>query len=158
MTERSVTHASFTLERRYPASPARVFAAWADPAIKPRWFGDADDNDDVREYRLDFTVGGREWAVGMAPNNVSYTYDALYQDIIPDERIVYTYEMHIGEPRVSVSLSTVELQPDGAGTRLMYTEYGAFLDGLDDPKAREEGTVFLLDALGKYLQSETAAV
>jgi uncharacterized protein YndB with AHSA1/START domain len=32
MTDRHVTHATFTLERIYPASPARVFAAWADPA------------------------------------------------------------------------------------------------------------------------------
>jgi len=155
MTERSVTHASFTLERSYPASPARVFAAWADPTIKTRWFGGGDE--EVKEYRLDFKVGGREWAAGTAPNAVSYTYDALYQDIIPDERIVYTYEMHIGGPRVSVSLSTVELRSEAAGTRLLYTEYGAFLDGLDDPKGREEGTVFLLDALGKFLQSEAAA-
>ena len=41
--DRYVTHASFTLERSYPAPPARVFAAWADPALKSRWFtgGDA---------------------------------------------------------------------------------------------------------------------
>ena len=32
--DRYVTHASFTLERAYPAPPARVFAAWADPAVK----------------------------------------------------------------------------------------------------------------------------
>ena len=38
MSERSATHGTFTLERVYEASPARVFKAWADPAIKARWF------------------------------------------------------------------------------------------------------------------------
>ena len=33
MTERSVTHATFVVERSYDASPARVFAAFAEPAI-----------------------------------------------------------------------------------------------------------------------------
>jgi uncharacterized protein YndB with AHSA1/START domain len=38
MTNRSVTHATFVIERTYEATPARVFAAWADPKAKARWF------------------------------------------------------------------------------------------------------------------------
>jgi uncharacterized protein YndB with AHSA1/START domain len=36
MTDRSVTHSTFVVERSYDASPARVFAAWADPGAKAR--------------------------------------------------------------------------------------------------------------------------
>jgi uncharacterized protein YndB with AHSA1/START domain len=151
-TERSVVHASFTLERTYPSSPARVFSAWADPRYKIRWFAGGDEQ--VDEYRLDFRVGGQELARGTAPGDVAYVYEALYQDIVPNERFVFTYQMHLGEPRCSVSLATVELRPDGTGTHLLYTEHGAFLDGLDDPKLREAGTVELLNALGKALESE----
>ena len=37
-SEHEVVHATFALERTYPSSPAQVFAAWADPAVKARWF------------------------------------------------------------------------------------------------------------------------
>ena len=152
MTERSVTHASFTLERTYPASPARVFAAWADPTIKTRWFAGGDE--EVTEYRLDFSVGGRERAAGNAPNNLSYTYDALYQDIVPDERIVLTYEMHLDKTRISVSLGTTEFKPSGTGTRLIYTEQAVFLDGHDDAGSREQGSGGLFDKLARFLETQ----
>jgi len=73
-------------------------------------------------------------------------------ELVPNERIVYTYDMHLGKQRISVSLSTVEFFADGTGTRLVYTEQGAFLDGLDEPAAREHGTGELLDALGRVLK------
>jgi uncharacterized protein YndB with AHSA1/START domain len=150
MSERSVTHETFAVERTYDASPSRVFAAWADPEAKARWFGDPDSG--VEEFELDFRVGGREFNRGMVEGN-AYTYEARYQDIVPDERFVYAYDMHMGDQRISVSLGTVELSPEGEGTRLTYTEQGAFLDGLDSAAQRQSGTGQLLDALGKYLES-----
>jgi len=154
MTERSVTHATFVVERIYDASPARVFAAWADPEVKTRWFGNPDEG--TSEYDLDFRVGGREMSRGSMPNGKVYAFDARYQDIVPDQRIVYTYDMRLDEQRISVSLGTVELTPTGTGTRLIYTEQGAFLDGLDTPAQREQGTGTLLDALDAELRRESA--
>jgi uncharacterized protein YndB with AHSA1/START domain len=81
-----------------------------------------------------------------------YAFEGLYQDIVPDERIVYTYDMHLDRARISVSLATVELKPEGGGTRLVFTEQGAFLDGLDTPAEREQGTGSLLGALGEELE------
>lgn len=71
---------------------------------------------------------------------------------MPDERIVITYDMHLDEKRISVSLATMEFKPEGAGTRLIFTEQGAFLDGYDIPAQREQGTRDLLDALGEELR------
>lgn len=155
MTERSVEHATFAVERTYDASPARVFAAWADPEAKARWFGSTDQG--AEEFELDFRVGGREINRGTAPNGGSYTFEARYQDIVPDERIVYAYDMYLDEQRISVSLGTVELEPDGEGTRLTYTEQGAYLDGLDTPAQRQQGTGGLFDALEEELQREPAS-
>ncbi|MDQ2998221.1 MAG: SRPBCC domain-containing protein, partial [Chloroflexota bacterium] len=105
---RSITHATFVVERTYPVVPARVFAAWADPTIKATWFGEPGQNkSDTIEF--DFRVGGRELSSGKAPNGQNYSYDAHYQDIVPDQRIVYTYEMYLDDARISVSLATVEL-------------------------------------------------
>jgi len=152
--EPSVTHATFVIERTYPVSPARVFAAFADPAIKARWFG-ADTVSTV-EYTLDFRVGGREISRGTQSDGHTYAYDALLQDIVPNARIVSTYEMHLDDARISVSVATVELKPEDAATRLVFTEQGAYLDGLDTPQQREHGTRELLEALGAELQRTPA--
>ena len=150
MSERSVTHATFVIERTYDASPARVFAAWADPAAKARWFV-GPDNWDKSNHELDFRVGGEERVSGGPPGGPVHYYAARYEDIVPNERIVSTYQMHADETRISVSVATVEFTSDGDGTRLVYTEQGAFLDGHDTAAAREQGTSDLLDSLGAQL-------
>src|SRR5918993_3658997 len=117
MSARSITHATFVIERTYDASPARVFAAWANPAAKRRWFAGPDEWEQ-REHVLDFRVGGRERAGGGPKGGPVHRYDALYWDIVPNERIVSTYEMHLDDKRISVSLATIELRPEGTSTRL----------------------------------------
>jgi uncharacterized protein YndB with AHSA1/START domain len=155
MATRSVTHDTFVIERTYPASPARVFAAWADPAIKPRWFGGPEDWG-PEEFELDFRIGGREVSRGGPVGGPIHAYDARYYDIVPNERIVYAYDMHIDETRISVSVATVEFKPAGAGTRLTFTEQGTYLDGHDTSAERKHGTGELLDALGAELRREPA--
>jgi uncharacterized protein YndB with AHSA1/START domain len=152
MSGRSVEHATFIVERKYEVSPERAFAAWADPEAKARWYVDSD-----AQLELDFRVGGRERSQGTAPDGSAYSYEALYQDIVPGRRIVYTYEMFLEGTRISVSLATVEFTPVGdSGTRMVFTEQGAFLDGHESPARRSEGMGSLLDALGEELQSDTA--
>ena len=155
MSDRTVTHATFVLERSYAASPARVFAAFADPAAKARWFAGPGD---WREpaWTMDFRVGGREVNRGGPASGPVHEFDAVYQDIVAGERIVYTYDMRLDGRRISVSVVTIELRPDGDGTRLVFVEQGAYLDGLDRPEYREQGTAELLDALGVELHRVTA--
>ena len=148
--DRFVTHATFTLERSYPAPPARVFAAWADPAAKARWFTPEPDFG----HELDFRVGGREVARGGQPGGPPMTFESLYRDIVPDERIVYTSTLAEGDDLVTVSLTTVEFSPADGGTRLVLTEQGAFLDGREQPAWREQGTAAQLEALAKELAAD----
>ncbi|QBD75977.1 polyketide cyclase [Ktedonosporobacter rubrisoli] len=145
MQERSVQHTTFVIERSYGASPKRVFAAWANQEAKAKWF--------PGPKLFDFRVGGREYH-RQTHEGVTYTYDATYQDIVPDQRIAFTYIVDRDETRLSVSVTTVEMKPEGTGTRLIYTEQGAFFDGTDKPEDREHGTRLLLDALDKALQDE----
>jgi uncharacterized protein YndB with AHSA1/START domain len=148
MTGRSVEHATIVIERVYPASRDRVFAAWADPQAKARWFHGSEG-----EFELDFRVGGRERGRGPLPDGGEYAFDALYRDIVPDRRIVYTYDMFVDGIRISVSVATAEFEPEGDGTRLVFTEQGAFLDGHERPGRREQGWGSLLDSLGQWLRS-----
>jgi uncharacterized protein YndB with AHSA1/START domain len=155
MSAHSVTHATFTLERVYHAAPARVFKAWADPEIKARWFRGPDEWPRGK-YELDFRVGGRERLAGGPAGGTVHLYNAVYQDIVPNERIIIAYDMHLDDKRISVSLLTIELEPARKGTRLVLTEQGAFLDGFDDPAGRERGTADLLDALGAELARQNS--
>ncbi|WP_068621283.1 SRPBCC family protein [Paenibacillus tuaregi] len=143
MTERFVKHATFVVERTYAASLAAVYQAWADPAAKAKWFSKPD--------ILDFRVGGREYSRGGPPEGPVFTFDACYQEIVPEQRIVYSYTLDSDETRISASLTTIELIPVQSGTKLVFTEQGAFFDGHDTPEIREHGTNEMLDALGKTL-------
>jgi uncharacterized protein YndB with AHSA1/START domain len=78
-------------------------------------------------------------------------YDAPYEEILPDERIVFTYNMHRDGKRMSVSVTTVELLSEDGKTHQRYTESGVFLEGEDTPQLREQGTNNLLDKLGETL-------
>jgi uncharacterized protein YndB with AHSA1/START domain len=152
MAQRKTEHATFTIERVFDAKPARVFKAFADPKAKAAWFGGGDEwAQGGRE--LDFRVGGRERLSGRPKGGGPiHSFDALYQDIVPDERIIYSYDMHMDDKRISVSLATIELKPAGGGTRLVFTEQAVFLDGHDDAGSRERGTHGLLDKLGAWLR------
>jgi uncharacterized protein YndB with AHSA1/START domain len=155
MSDRSVLHSSFVIERIFDAPPALVFHAYADPAAKRRWFGGPKDWDQG-PHTLDFRAGGSERASGGPKGGKTHTYDARYCDIVPNERIVSTYEMYMNETRISVSLATVELSPAQRGTKLVYTEQVAFLDGYDIPAQREEGTRELFNALEAELNRAKA--
>ena len=68
-------------------------------------------------------------------HDTTYRYDATYYDIVPDQRLVYTYEMYADDVRISVSLATIEFVKDGDRTALTWTEQGVYLDGFDGPAA-----------------------
>ena len=76
---------------------------------------------------------------------------------MPDQRIIFSYDMHLDQARISVSLATVELKPAGDGTQLVFTEQAVFLDGDDDAGSRERGTRGLLDQLDADLRREAAS-
>jgi uncharacterized protein YndB with AHSA1/START domain len=152
MPARSVVHSTFTIEHTYDRPPARVFAAWAEPSLKSRWFGGGTDDAPIA-LDTDFRIGGYE-----RDRNDPGAYEARYHEIVPDERIVFTYDLSLDGSLVSVSLATVEFRPadGGTGTKLTYTEHGAFLDGLDDPELRKNGTGGMLDELGRWLERQAA--
>lgn len=151
MSNRSIVHATFTLERKLKSPPAKVFKAFADPRAKAMWFtGPPEWGPD--QHEMDFREGGREISKGGPPGGDIHAMDGIYWEIVDNERIVMTYSMHVGDKRISVSLNTVEFFPDGSGTRLVLTEAGAYFDGADGAAMRKEGYTQLLDAMVKSVE------
>lgn len=151
MTERSIAHGSFTVVRNYKHAPSKVYSAWSNPEFKRQWFGSP--NPDKPKDVFDFRVGGREFNEAEMGGD-TYVFDVTYRDIVPDNRIIYTYEMLKNGQRISVSLATVEFFAEGDGTRMVVKEDGAFLDGLDEMKQREAGTNYIIDLMGKWLDEQ----
>ncbi len=149
----SVVHGDFHLQRTYPAPVARVWRALTDETAKSNWFGGAPGQWELIERHMDVRVGGGERLKGRWEGGVVSTFEATYHDVIPNQRLVYSYVMHMDDKKISVSLATMQLKADGAKTTLMVTEQGAFLDGYDDAGSRERGTEHLLDALGASLKA-----
>jgi uncharacterized protein YndB with AHSA1/START domain len=148
---RAVVHDTFHLERTYEATAEQVYNALSDEVAKSRWFY-GPEGWRLIERTMDFRNGGRERVKGGFDGGVTTTFDAIYHDVVPRKRIVYSYEMRIDERKISVSLATLEIEPSGAGrTKLKVCEQGAFLDGYDDAGKREHGTAELLDKLGASL-------
>jgi uncharacterized protein YndB with AHSA1/START domain len=158
MTERAVNYNTFRIERTYPASPMHVFAAFSNSDAKARWMsGEHEPSADVvNTAEFDFRVGGHERFEFAEEDGRAMSYDARYYDIVPDRRIVYSYEMYADGDRISVSVATIEFLRDAAGTNLSWTEQGVYLDGLDQPELREGGTSWMLDNLTEHLARQTS--
>jgi uncharacterized protein YndB with AHSA1/START domain len=148
---RSVVHATFNLARTYEAPVARVWRALTEVEAKSKWFSGPPGRWELVERHMDVRVGGSERVKGRWEGGTVSTFDAVYHDVIENERLVYSYVMHLDDKKISVSLATMQLEADGTKTTLKVTEQGAFLDGYDDAGSREHGTGLLLDAIGASL-------
>jgi uncharacterized protein YndB with AHSA1/START domain len=85
-----------------------------------------------------------------------HVFRSRIHDVVQDERIVFAYDLLLDDRLVSVSLTTIEFQSQGDGTKLVFTEQGAFFDDLEDPAAREHGTGELLKGLDAFLAGAEA--
>lgn len=149
---RAVVHDTVVLERSFPYPPTTVFAAFAESEQRARWhFPGADWS--LASFTQDFRVGGREETRFGPPGAASLHDVGTFLDIVPDRRIVSAGTMHEDDVRISLTLCTVELTPEGRGTRLKLTDQSAFLDGREKPDERRQGWGQILQRLADFLAS-----
>jgi len=152
MAEPSVIHSTYVIERSYPATPQRVFAAFSDPVKKRRCFAEGE-RSVFEEFEMDFRVGGSEHVCFRLKNGMLCRNDTIYQDIVPERRIVIAYTMSVDGRRISSSQATTEFLPNEKGTDLIFTEQAAFFEGADGPQIRKEGWRLLFEQLAKEMAS-----
>ena len=152
MPEPSLTHSTFAVERSYPQPPDRVFAAFAQPARKRRWYAEGDH--EIQEFEMEFRVGGSErfryrFMEGHPIAGSEITNESAYQDIVPEKRIVITSKMSLNGKAISIALVTLEFLSSGAGTDLVLTNQGTFVDWPEGAQMIEQGWRALLDRLAR---------
>ncbi len=157
MARSDAIHGSFTIERRYPAPPAKVFAACADPLIKKSWYAESDTHE-VIAFESDFRVGGAERLTYAFGANTPFPgarliTEGVFHDILDQQRIVTSTRMAIEGKPISVALETIEIAEVEGETSLTLTFQGVFFEGADGPEMREQGWRDLLDRLGRALAS-----
>ncbi|MDG4795853.1 SRPBCC domain-containing protein [Micromonospora sp. WMMD1082] len=155
-----VLHDTFTIARHLDVPSNEVFAAFADAAIRQRWFRLPGSE---AGYEHDFRVGGGEVArsiftgLDTAPERLEYR--SRYIDIADGHRIVYSYEAVVDGELRWTSLVTVLLDAETDGTRLTRTEQVTFLrytgDGSADLAHLRGGSVLQLNGLDAALRGTT---
>ena len=159
MSKSKIVHDTFVIEHSYPVPPARVFGAFADDTVKSRWFLIDSELAATEAYQNDFRVGGKETSrfrfagdtPGGSPAGTMMGNDSIYMDIVENERIVFAYSMLVGDYRMSTSLATIQLLPEGQGTRLVFTEQAVYYDKSDGPQLRKQGWTLLLGKLAQAI-------
>ena len=152
--ESAIVHSTFTTERNYPQPPDRVFAAFAQPARKRRWYAEGDH--EIQEFEMEFRTGGVErYRYSFKPGHPiagsEIANESTYQDIVPEKRIVMTQRMSLNGKPIAVMLATFEFVASGAGTALVLTHQGTYIEWPDGAKMVEMGWKSLLGRLESYL-------
>ncbi|MDH5447116.1 MAG: SRPBCC domain-containing protein [Gammaproteobacteria bacterium] len=113
------------LQHTYKATPEQVFTAWCKPEALGQWFGPHSHRCKVEKF--DFTEGG-QYQIRMIPIGEDAdcegdsTQDSIcageFVEIIENQRIVMSFDWIENGAPLGDSLLTIELEPDGDGTKL----------------------------------------
>ncbi|BDI32157.1 ATPase [Capsulimonas corticalis] len=147
-------HDTFTIERQFKAGRKRAFEAWSQIAMKEKWFVGPAGKWTLLRREFDFRIDGREIARGEFSDGNTSHFDAVYLDIVDQERIVYAYRMYVNDVLLSVSLVTVEFEDCGAGSKTKFTEQGVYFATQEAAVSRRHGSEMLMDNVTRAIEGE----
>jgi uncharacterized protein YndB with AHSA1/START domain len=102
------------MERVFNVPPAKLFKAYTDPKQVPRWWGPRDSTTTVD--RMEVQVGGKWRYLNSGEGEEEVAFRGEYREIVPNKRIVSTFEF---EPQAGhISVDTATFEDLGSRTRL----------------------------------------
>jgi len=123
MTDTTPIGREFTLVWTLDASPDDVFRAWTDPEQLGWFYNDGQPAPD-EPIEVDLRVGGAWRQMMVIDEETSYVTGGIYQEIVPGERLVYSWGAEGGWPELDPDaldqspLVSVILSRAGAGTEM----------------------------------------
>ena len=104
------------LSRSFAAPRERVFRAFTSPAQLARWWGPKGFT--VPACTLDVRAGGAWRTVMRSPEGKDHIVSGVYREILPPERLVFTWAWEKDGARGHETLVTIKLFETPGGTRL----------------------------------------
>lgn len=158
-TDRSTAHAAYALEivRTLDAPAELVFEAWSSAEHARRWWYPREGGRDFTctSFEMDFRVGGAYRYCIRSPKGVDTWAHGVYREIVPAQRLVFTFQWE-WEPEPSPdTLITVTFDDEKSGTtRLTFRQEPFTSESMRD--GHELGWGSVLDRLGEDLARKAA--
>ena len=147
MRTKSQERPSLKIKRFIKAPRERVFAAWTDPDQLKEWFGP--EHVRTRSLIADPQAGGKfQWEL-TSPDGEELTVIGEYQEVVPNQKIVFIWQWQDDDDWVTDSVVTVELTDAEGGTDLCLTHVR--LPNENSRNGHTKGWNSSLDKLEKWL-------
>jgi uncharacterized protein YndB with AHSA1/START domain len=98
---------SVTLKRHIKAPPAKVYAAWTQKEQLVHWFGPHETVAGSVKAEMDVRVGGKYRASFQTVDGEHHEVGGVYREVIPDQRLQFTWAWHTTPERESLVTITV---------------------------------------------------
>jgi uncharacterized protein YndB with AHSA1/START domain len=137
--------------RVFEAPRRLVFEAWSRPEHLRRWIGPRTLT--VTECELDLRPGGIWRTVLRGPDGREYAFSGVYREVVPPERLVYTWRFETRPRREALETLTFD-EHEGRTTLTTRTRFqsAAELDGWAQSGGRES-LLETLQRLAEHLEA-----
>lgn len=146
----TLAHETLTFERRFDATPARVFRAYTDPEVRMVWSAPSD-GEEVQIDHAEVRTGGQERARCGPKGDLKWTMKVAYHWVETDRLIHFTEELWEGDCLLTVAQITFDIAAAGSGSRLTVTDQLTSFVGADAVDGHRKGYPAALDHLGLLL-------
>jgi uncharacterized protein YndB with AHSA1/START domain len=141
------------MTRIFDAPRELVYKTYIDPTLLPQWWGITGT---TTVDKMDVRPGGQWRYVQHDDSGNQYAFSGVYQEVVPPERLAYTFEFEAMPGHVLVETITFE-EHDGK-TKLTSTSVFETIEDLEGmlQSGAEQGAIVTWDRLAELLNALNA--
>jgi len=102
---------AYTMSRVFDAPRELVWKVCTDPELVPKWWGPRYLT--IVVDKMDLKVGGVWRYIQKDAEGNEYAFNGVYKEVVPPERLTYTFEYEPMAGHISTETITFEELPDG---------------------------------------------